>query len=93
MIDDAQGKFSLLENKFISKTENLAFLNRCFKDLNNDVRKCFFITIPFENNEMYIFIYGHLLGRTGFKSKKHLKYFKNSSQKIKFEDFELFKDY
>lgn len=92
IINSAQNKFSLLENKFISKTENLAFLNRCFKDLNKDVEKCFTVAIPIGDKE-YLFIDGHLIGRTGFKSKRNNKYYKSKLQKIKFEDFELFRDY
>lgn len=41
MIDSAQSKFSILEEKFISETENFAFLNRCFKDLDKNLEKCF----------------------------------------------------
>ncbi|NPA08053.1 MAG: hypothetical protein GXO46_03600 [Chlorobi bacterium] len=93
MIDSAQNKFSILEEKFISETENFAFLNRCFKDLDKNLEKCFFITIPFENKETHLFINSNLIGRTGFRSNRNNRYFKNKSQKIKFEDFELFKDY
>jgi len=93
MIDSAQNKFSILEEKFISETENFAFLNRCFKDLDKSLEKCFFITIPFENKETHLFINSNLIGITGFKSNRNNRYFKNKSQKIKFEDFELFKDY
>ncbi|BEV03938.1 hypothetical protein [Chryseobacterium gambrini] len=93
MIDSAQNKFSILEEKFISETENFAFLNRCFKDLDKNLEKCLFITIPFQNKETHLFINSNLIGRTGFKSNRNNRYFKNKSQKIKFEDFELFKDY
>jgi hypothetical protein len=93
MIDSAQNKFSILEEKFISETENFAFLNRYFKDLDKNLEKCFFITIPFQNKETHLFINSNLIGRTGFKSNRNNRYFKNKSQKIKFEDFELFKDY
>ncbi|WBV53973.1 hypothetical protein [Chryseobacterium gambrini] len=93
MIDSAQNKFSILEEKFISETENFAFLNRCFKDLDKNIEKCFFITIPFQNKETHLFINSNLIGRTGFKSNRNNRYFKNKSQKIRFEDFELFKDY
>lgn len=93
MIDSAQNKFSILEEKFISETENFAFLNRCFKDLDKNLEKCFFITIPFQNKETHLFINSNLIGRTGLKSNRNNRYFKNKSQKIKFEDFELFKDY
>jgi hypothetical protein len=93
MIDSAQNKFSILEEKFISETENFAFLNRCFKDLDKNLEKCFFITIPFQNKETHLFINSNLIGRTGFKSNRNNRYFKNKSQKIRFEDFELFKDY
>lgn len=53
----------------------------------------FFIIIPFENKETHLFINNHLIGRRGFKSNRNNRYFKNKSQKIKFKDFELFKDY
>ena len=88
MVDVAQNKFSLLENKFISETENLTFLNRCFKDLNKDVEKCFTITIPVGDEE-YLFTNGFLIGTIGFKSKRKSGYFKNHSQKIKTDSFEL----
>jgi hypothetical protein len=88
MVNSAQNKFSLLENKFISETENLAFLNRCFKDLNKDVEKCFTVTIPVGDEE-YLFIDGFLSGKIGFKSKRKSGYFKNHSQKVKIESFEL----
>ncbi len=88
MVDEAQNKFSLLENRFISETENLSFLNTCFKDFNKDVEKCFTVTIPVGDEE-YLFINGFLIGKTGFKSKRKNDYFKNLSQKIKTDSFEL----
>lgn len=90
IIDHAQNKFSLLEKKFISETENLAFLNRCFKDLNNDIKKCFTMVIPVGDEE-YLFTDGFLSGTIGYKSKRKNSYFKNHSQKLKFESFELSK--
>lgn len=91
LVDEAQNKFSLLENKFIPENTNLSFLNRCFKDMGNSTEKCFFIAIPFENKEEYLFVGNdQLYGKIGFKSNRKNSYFKKNSQKLKFEDFHLY---
>lgn len=90
MLDEAQNKFSLLEKKFVSETENLSFLNRCFNDLKKDIDTCFFITIPFENKREFLIVNGHLVGRTGYKINRYDTHGKSSSKKIKYEVFNLY---
>lgn len=88
MVDEAQNSFSLTEKKFVSKEANLSFINQCFNDLNNDLDECLSIAIPVQNDQ-YLIVEGRLSGRTVFKSKKDNRYFKNISQKLKYEGFEL----
>ncbi|ANF49534.1 hypothetical protein A0O34_02740 [Chryseobacterium glaciei] len=86
LVNEAQNRFSLLENKFISEKTNVSFLNRCFKDFDNNIEECFFVAIPIK--EEYLIINGSFSGKIVFKSKKDKRYFKDNSQKLKFEDFE-----
>ncbi|WP_139259860.1 hypothetical protein [Chryseobacterium vrystaatense] len=88
MVDEAQNSFSLTEKKFVSKEANLSFINQCFNDLNKDLDECLSIAIPVQNDQ-YLIVEGRLSGRTVFKSKKDNRYFKNISQKLKYEGFEL----
>lgn len=91
MVDEAQKSFSILENKFISENAKLSFINRCFKDLKNEIYDCFIISIPIQNNE-YLIVAGKLYGRFIIKSSKDKKYFKSNSQKLRYESIELSKN-
>ncbi len=91
MINSAQNKFSLLESKFISGTENFNFLNRCLKDLNYEINKCFSVAIPIDD-ENYLIINGILSGTMITKVIREKKYIKNKTQKLRFENFEIIKN-
>ncbi|MGH1516008.1 hypothetical protein [Chryseobacterium sp. JK1] len=84
MVDIAQNSFSLLENKFISQETNLAFINRCFKDFNQNTYDCLHIAIPIQDNE-YVITGGILHGRIATNDKKREKYLKNTIQKLQYE--------